>query len=710
MSIQIVDNFKVNVAKPIDSRMVTNGLAERNSLENKYEGLRVYDISDNKAYVYKKNSSSVLVWEEESGGSSSGGGSGNINITGTQYSLLYFSTSNTIGNSAIIDNSSNPATPKIGIGQAGETGFGLVVKGNIKSTQGFSGSGATLTSLNGNNIQPKTINNTKITAPGPVGYILKSTSATDVNWVADLNTSIVVAKEASSTSVHYLLFSNSYDGLTPANILANYYDSSRYIGIKPSTSQILGSGNLVNGSTLPTYAFINNLNGGLYGNSGEIGLSFNSKALLKLNNTQISLFDTNNNSVLSTGIGLVNFGTGAVIKSQTTSSVTSPDYTWTGDLTTGMYRPATNQVALTTNGVARFTVTNTLSTISTPTTISGATTLSSTLAVTGATTLSSTLVVSGYTSIQNQLTVNTSQAGVPAFFINNPTGFGIQANTNGEFFKSVQNNGINLNYMSFYKDISTRRGYIGYGSSTAGNDDLAINNETTTGSISLRTNGSEMLNISTNTLKLKSSIFADLTNVKLKLLYSNNEFNFINNDTFNSNPIYFNYRGALTNGVTGYRFHNGKEMGGSDGLVPIYTGGLESYGPVKIGSSGTIIKQRIVGYIAFKRSSNGGGFSVVNKSPNVVSFSDVSGSGSSFQNTTGWLKMNVEFSPNTFKGTTAIITSNFGPGVHGNALYYSRHLFGELINVNTLQIFCQMAALTDTTAINYRFNFCIDEY
>jgi hypothetical protein len=75
-----------------------------------------------------------------------------------------------------------------------------------------------------------------------------------------------------------------------------------------------------------------------------------------------------------------------LIISKNTSSALEPSYTWNGDTGTGMYRPADYEVALTTNSVERFKVTNLM------TTISNATTLSSTLNVTGVSTLSSLTV------------------------------------------------------------------------------------------------------------------------------------------------------------------------------------------------------------------------------------------------------------------------------------------------------------------------------
>ena len=41
MSIQILDGFQVNVAKPIDSRIVASGSVARNAIPYKYHGLRV---------------------------------------------------------------------------------------------------------------------------------------------------------------------------------------------------------------------------------------------------------------------------------------------------------------------------------------------------------------------------------------------------------------------------------------------------------------------------------------------------------------------------------------------------------------------------------------------------------------------------------------------------------------------------------------------
>jgi len=52
MSIQIVDNFQINVAKPVDSRIVASGSVARDNIPYKYEGLRVFDTSNGVSYVW----------------------------------------------------------------------------------------------------------------------------------------------------------------------------------------------------------------------------------------------------------------------------------------------------------------------------------------------------------------------------------------------------------------------------------------------------------------------------------------------------------------------------------------------------------------------------------------------------------------------------------------------------------------------------------
>lgn len=55
MPINTQDNFKINIALPIDSRIVASGSVARNNIPFKYDGLRVFDTSDRKSYVYNSS-------------------------------------------------------------------------------------------------------------------------------------------------------------------------------------------------------------------------------------------------------------------------------------------------------------------------------------------------------------------------------------------------------------------------------------------------------------------------------------------------------------------------------------------------------------------------------------------------------------------------------------------------------------------------------
>jgi hypothetical protein len=314
MSIQIVDNFKLNLNKPIDSRMVTNGLLSRNSIKYKYEGLRVYDIVDKGTYVYidgswKRESSTLSSSGSSTGGSSvpaSGvsGGGGSLN-NGTPFRIAQYTTTTTGGDSSIIDKSINFNTPNVGIGVAPAGGIALDVKGFLRSSRfmgQINGSQIDVASLNISKIIPHTV------ASG--GFTLKSISG-KVVWSSStyLNTNIIINNESSDTATNYLLFSKSYNETTTgATIYANRNDATRFIGVKPSTFQILGSGDISNIANFPGYSFSgNNTSTGLYGNSTEVGLSFAGKALLKLNSTKLSIYNIGGNEVMYTGLSKVIF-------------------------------------------------------------------------------------------------------------------------------------------------------------------------------------------------------------------------------------------------------------------------------------------------------------------------------------------------------------------------------------------------------------------
>ena len=217
MATQIIDNFQLNVAKPIDSRMVTSGTASRNSIQYLYEGLRVYDLINKAPYVYIDGA-----WQQESssgvsgGGSSGGSGGGSSIPTGTTNRLLKYTSSTTVGDSAIIDKGTF-TTPNVGIGMIPVNGFALDVNGVSRAT-------VLKGAINGSYVDSGSIDYTRI-APGFDQSVLKTINGSVV-WTSatDLNTNIVITNQISDTNINYLLFSNTSNNPTGTLIYANKYN------------------------------------------------------------------------------------------------------------------------------------------------------------------------------------------------------------------------------------------------------------------------------------------------------------------------------------------------------------------------------------------------------------------------------------------------------------------------------------------------------
>ena len=92
MSIQIITGFSLNSIEPIDTRIVASGSTGRDAIPYKYQGLRVFDLSNNRPYVYVGATWSVEVSDQ---------------VLGTTGSIAKFSSSNTVGGSNIYQVGSN---------------------------------------------------------------------------------------------------------------------------------------------------------------------------------------------------------------------------------------------------------------------------------------------------------------------------------------------------------------------------------------------------------------------------------------------------------------------------------------------------------------------------------------------------------------------------------------------------------------------------
>lgn len=100
MSIQIITGFSLNNATPIDTRIVASGSSQRDAIPYKYEGLRIFDLSNNRPYVYTGGTWSKEITDQ---------------VFGTTGSISKFVSSNTVGDSNIYQvganvgiNTSNP--------------------------------------------------------------------------------------------------------------------------------------------------------------------------------------------------------------------------------------------------------------------------------------------------------------------------------------------------------------------------------------------------------------------------------------------------------------------------------------------------------------------------------------------------------------------------------------------------------------------------
>jgi hypothetical protein len=277
--IQIIDGFQVNVARPIDSRMVTTGTASRNAIAYKYAGLRVYDTVAMQPYVWNGTS-----WVSENAST--------VTITGTTTAgyIPKFGASSQITNS-IIQEVANGI--KILAGSGTQPTFKLEVTGTIKATQ-FQGSGNGLTNIPASNITG-TINPSAIANPTPVAgqvFVLAGGSSNPV-WTnlksipssalpgAPVSLDITTGPGNSVTTELFPLFAKSIGGTY------SYYRTTGGDALKfvPRVGTTEGAQLLVpNGSEAnPGLGFSTNVNTGIYRAAfNQLGISTNSKERVRI--------------------------------------------------------------------------------------------------------------------------------------------------------------------------------------------------------------------------------------------------------------------------------------------------------------------------------------------------------------------------------------------------------------------------------------------
>ena len=96
MAINIIDGFYLGNSVPIDSRFVVQNIPLRDAIQYKYDGLKVFVLSNRSTYVWNDDTST---WDLEGASSTTG--------TGTPNYITQWITSTTLGDSIIYATSSN---------------------------------------------------------------------------------------------------------------------------------------------------------------------------------------------------------------------------------------------------------------------------------------------------------------------------------------------------------------------------------------------------------------------------------------------------------------------------------------------------------------------------------------------------------------------------------------------------------------------------
>lgn len=257
MAINIQDNFRLNIAVPVDTRIVASGSVARDAISFKYDGLRVFDTSDRKSYVWNANTPPSGAWTSPD---ITGGGVTNTlarweTATGLTSSGVYF-TSGKVG-----INTSNPEAAIEVRGISGDAKFvvhsyvgGVILAQNFYnngSNQYFDyglGSSAIRMNTSGEiEFLCRTANATALDSTGTNGNLNLMTWIDGPNRNTYLYTNLILSdtRRLPTTSALYLRRSSNFS--TPASPDVTWYNNDQ-TGIYHPANNVIGFS--INGSQL----------------------------------------------------------------------------------------------------------------------------------------------------------------------------------------------------------------------------------------------------------------------------------------------------------------------------------------------------------------------------------------------------------------------------------------------------------------------------
>jgi len=230
MPIQILDNFEVNIAKPIDNRFVVGSQSfytNKEQIPYRYPGLRIWDLNDNFPYIW-----TGVTWSNENQ-------SGSVIGSGIVNRLARFTGTNNIGSSIVFDNGTSIAidsTTPLTTDKLFINGNGRNVR--LSGTGSFIGNGSGLTTLNATNITSGSLSLTRIT-DGSSGQILvrglSNAEFVNASSITVGTASTLTINPASDSAIYHFPF---FSGTTGLPINKQIFATSSSIQIRPNTGNV----------------------------------------------------------------------------------------------------------------------------------------------------------------------------------------------------------------------------------------------------------------------------------------------------------------------------------------------------------------------------------------------------------------------------------------------------------------------------------------